>query len=88
MSLENLVAILSAVSLLVVGLMLRRIERRLDHIEDLRISDARQEVAAGAMLERLKGVETESRKWDTVIQSLTELSKQLASMLDRMQARG
>lgn len=83
MSLEALIATLAAVALLIVGMMLRRIEKRLEHIEDLRISDAKQEAHATAIVDRLKVVEVESRKWDEVVAALTELSRQLAGMVER-----
>lgn len=87
MTIEQLIGVFSAIALLIVGMMLRRIEKRLDHIEELRISDAKQEAHGEAMAERLKSVEIESRKWDEVIGALTELSRQLAGMVDRSMRR-
>jgi HAMP domain-containing protein len=84
---EAVVSIISAVGIALVALMLRRIERRLDHIEELRINDAKQQAHAEAFTERLRAVEVESRKWDDVIGALTELSRQLAGMIDRQLRR-
>lgn len=84
MSAEALFAAAGAIALLLVASSIRRIEKRLDHIDELRVAESRQDAQHIAMSERLHVVEVDSRRWDEVIASLTDLSSQLARLVERV----
>jgi hypothetical protein len=87
MDLQTLVAGVGAVALLIIGLLLRRIERHLDSVQQLQLADVKQQAEAAALAQRVKDVEEESARWSDVVTQLTVLCSTLSRLTETITIR-
>lgn len=87
MNLESFVAAFSALALLIVAAMLRRFEKRLDHIDELRVADATHTASVIALKDRVTEVEHDADRWAAVVPTLATLAQSLQAIVAELLRR-